>query len=634
MQSIIIGTAGHIDHGKTLLVEALTGTNADRLKEEQKRGITIDLGFAFLSDDIAIIDVPGHERFVKNMVAGAATVDFALLVVAADDGVMPQTREHFDILRLLGIEDGVTAITKCDLVDDDWLDLVTEDVRGMVSGSFLEERPIVRVDSKSGRGIEEVRTALIELARRQRRRSPGSIFRLPVDRVFTIKGFGTVVTGSALSGKVAIEDRLEILPRGLEVRVRGIESQGRKAPDASAGMRVSLNLSGVSVDDVSRGDVVSTPGLLKPTSLIDARCRILENSPIALEQRQRIRLHIGTKEAMARVVVIDRQRIDPGDEGLVQLRLEEQTVVQRLDRYVIRRYSPQVTIGGGQVLDANPQKHRKRLFKAVAKALDVLGGSGGEQLVAQMLEKEKVLAFEEIVTRSGLSADEIEAAVHSLCSDGQIIEIDSRGAKSYAARSALAAFEQEIGKALGDFHARNPLRVGAKPSEILSKIKAGLPEFALKRFLDLAVENLIVDSLGGDLIALNGFEINFTKKQRSAVGEIEKSLLHGRFQPPDLSAVARERGIAEKEARQLVQVLVDREKAINLEGKIYFHTDTVEEGVQKLIAAFKSKSELTMSEIRVLLDTTRKYALPLLNHYDNKGYTVRKGDIRVAGPKL
>ncbi len=634
MQPVIIGTAGHIDHGKTALVKALTGTNTDRLKEEQERGITIELGYAFLTDNIAFIDVPGHERFIKNMVAGVATVDFALLVVAADDGVMPQTHEHFDILQLLGIEDGVVAITKCDLAEDDWMDLVEEDIKGMVRGSFLEGKPIVRVDSLSGSGVEEMRETLIQLAARKREQASGSIFRLPIDRVFSVKGFGTVVTGSALSGSVAVEDRLELLPKGTSVRVRGMESQGKQVQVATRGMRAALNLSQVSVEDIARGDLLATPSRLRPTFMLDAECRILETSPVPLTQRQRIRLHLGTKEVMARSVILDQEKIEPGQEGLVQFRLEEPTATQRLDRYVIRRYSPQITIGGGRILDANPQKHRKRHEQEVVTSLKQLGEAKIEQLVKRLLVKEQVLNVEDLVTMSGLSAEQVEEVVGELGMEGEVIELEAKGAVYLCHNSVFLEFKEQLTAKLEGFHKKNRLRPGAKRGEILKSIKSDLPEFLAKHFLEVCFASAVIKSPGSDLLAVHGFDVVLTKKEQAALGEMETAIENGLFKPPDLVVLAQDQSLDEKTARTLLQVLVDQGTAVLLDKKLYFHSAVVSQGAIKLKETFATTPELTMSGFRTLVDTSRKYALPLLNYYDSLGYTIRKGDVRVPGPQL
>ncbi|MDD5309637.1 MAG: selenocysteine-specific translation elongation factor [Deltaproteobacteria bacterium] len=634
MRPVIIGTAGHIDHGKTSLVKALTGTNTDRLKEEQERGITIDIGFAFLTDDIAFIDVPGHERFIKNMVAGVATVDFVCLVVAADDGIMPQTREHFDIVRLLGVEDGLVAVTKIDMADPEWVDMVEADVRDFVRGSFLEGRPIVRVDSLSGRGIDGLKAEILALAGRKKEAPQGPIFRLPVDRVFSVKGFGTVVTGSALSGVVAVEDRLEVLPRGAVVRVRGIESQGQKAESASAGMRVALNLPQIAVDEVERGDVIATPGRLRPTFMLDAEVHVLERSPSSLKQRQRVRVHVGTKEVMGRVVILGRDRIEPGEDGLVQLRLEERTVASRLDRFVLRRYSPPLTIAGGRVLDANPAKHRKRHSEAVVGALRSFGGTGEEDLVLKILEKTRIATFEELLTGTGMPASLLDDLIGRLTTDDLVVEFEAKGARRLCRRVLYDDFAQALGTALGEFHARNPLKAGAKRGEILARAAKDLPDFLARHFLEMALAGGQAKSLAGDLLALHDFEVRLDRRQRLQLDVMEDELRRGAFEPPDLAALASAHAMDEKAARQLLQVLVDSGKALNLDGKIYFHSVIVAEGVARLKTAFAERSELTMSDFRLAVGTTRKYAVPLLNHYDGQGYTVRRGDVRVPGPRL
>lgn len=634
MQPVIIGTAGHIDHGKTALVKALTGTDTDRLKEERERGITIELGYAFLTDAIAFIDVPGHERFIKNMVAGAATVDFAVLVVAADDGIMPQTREHFDILRLLGVTDGLVAITKCDLADSEWIDLVEEDIRGMVEGTFLEGRPAVRVDSLSGRGIDELTSAITALAGKKRDAAPGSIFRLPIDRVFSVKGFGTVVTGSALSGTVYLDDRLELLPHRRAVRVRGIESHGEAAEQARAGMRVALNLAQIAVDEIARGDVIATPDRLRPTFMLDVELHLLEASPVPLEQRQRIRLHVGTQEVMARAVILDRDHIDPGETGLVQLRLEAMTAVQRLDRFVIRRYSPQTTMGGGRILDANPKKHRKRHEDQILDSLEQLRDDRAGRLILSILKKERFLTFDELVAQSGLDAAIVDDEIGAACVDGRVQELTAKGKRHICSQSLFSAFQENVEDSLREFHDKHPLRPGAKRGEILNPFKGQLPDFLQKHFTDLLLSLSVIKTAGEDIIALETFEIALTKRQRRALEQIETGLQEGGFHPPGPSDLTEVVDLDEKGIRQLLQLLVETGKAVNMDGKIYFHFDTVAKGIELLRETFEKRETLSISEFRELMDTTRKFALPLLNHYDNTGVTVRREDVRVKGPKI
>jgi selenocysteine-specific elongation factor len=632
MQPVIIGTAGHIDHGKTALVKALTGTDTDRLKEEKERGITIELGYAFLSDRIAFIDVPGHERFIKNMVAGASTVDFALLVVAADDGVMPQTREHLDILELLGVPKGVIAVTKCDLADPEWVDLVEEDLRALVAGTFLEGGPVLRVDSLSGRGIPELKDALSLLAEEKSPPGSSALFRLPVDRVFTVKGFGTVVTGSALSGVVSIDDRLTLLPKGTEVRVRGIESQGERRTSAAAGMRVALNLPQISVEEIARGDVLATPNQLRPTFMLDVECRMLKTSPTPLEQRQRVRVHIGTKEVMARAVILEAERIDPGETGFVQLRLEAMTAQQRLDRFVIRRYSPQITIGGGRILDANPRKHRKRHGREVVGTLTQLADDRVVHTVETLLKKEQVLTRDELAARSGLSPEQVEEVVDLLNAKGTLMELEAKGQSYLCAGALFADFTEKVTGVLHDYHQKHPLRAGMKRSEVLGRFKKAMPDFLLKHFAALALTEGVLASPGNDVLALGDFEVVLSTSQRQTLERLNGDLEAAGFQPPEVGELSpRERA---SEARQILELMVDRGDVVLLEGKLPFHREVIARGVSLLSSAFAAHDTLTMSDFRKLLDTTRKYAVPLLNYYDNQGYTTRRGDVRVKGPRL
>ncbi|RMG48984.1 MAG: selenocysteine-specific translation elongation factor, partial [Acidobacteria bacterium] len=357
MKHIIVGTAGHIDHGKTELVKALTGIDADRLKEEKERGITIDIGFAFLTmgdTRFGFVDVPGHERFVKNMLAGVHGIDLVLLVVAADESIMPQTREHFDICRLLRVKSGLIAITKVDLVDEELLQLVEEEVRDFVRGSFLDGAPIIRVSARTGVGLEELKAALVNLGERIQERQSNAVPRLPIDRVFTKRGFGTVVTGTLVSGTLREGESVEILPRQMGATIRGLQVHNKPVEVAHAGERTAVNLQGVGVEDLQRGDVLVPPRRFRPTSMLDARLELLPTAPQPIENRTRVRFHIGTAEIMARVILLDRESLRPGDAALVQFRLERPTFAVAGDRFIIRRYSPQTTVGGGVILDPLP----------------------------------------------------------------------------------------------------------------------------------------------------------------------------------------------------------------------------------------------------------------------------------------
>ena len=363
MKQVVMGTAGHIDHGKTQLIKTLTGIDTDRLKEEKERGITIDLGFAHLTyedgTEVGVIDVPGHERFVRNMLAGVGGIDLVMLVIAADEGVMPQTREHLAICQLLRVKEGLVALTKADLVDEDWLELVSEDTREFLKGTFLEGKPIVPVSAKTGQGIDELKRVLQALVARVPPKQLEGKFRLPVDRVFTIRGFGTVVTGTLFSGTIRVEDRIEIYPKGIEAKIRGLQVHNASVPEAVAGQRTAINLQGIDKVELERGDVLGHPGEFAPTFMLDAVLQHLSDAPRPLRHRARVRLHVGTSEIMGRVILLDRDELAPGEEAYVQLRLEEPAIVLPRDRFVIRSYSPVQTIGGGMLLDAQPAKHRR-----------------------------------------------------------------------------------------------------------------------------------------------------------------------------------------------------------------------------------------------------------------------------------
>src|SRR5437764_377940 len=407
MAHFIVGTAGHIDHGKTALVKALTGIDADRLKEEKERGITIDIGFAHLALDsnttVGFIDVPGHERFIKNMLAGVGGIDLVMLVIAADESVMPQTREHLDICSLLHIQQGFTVLTKIDNVDPDMADLVEMEVREFLKGSFLEPSPILRVSSYTGQGIPQLIETLREFVGKARPKDASDIFRLPVDRCFTMKGFGTVVTGTLIAGKVAKEQEIEILPTERKARVRGIQVHGRAANEALAGQRTALNLQGIEVSQIQRGMVLTIPGLFKPTSMFDCHLELLRSAPNAIETRKRIRFHIGTAELMGYVVLLGQDRLEPGGSAFVQIRLEEPTFALPGDRFIIRQYSPMLTIGGGEILDAALEKHR-RTDQTVIDTLRIFkDGSVDDQLMAVIDEAGlKTIEIHALSARRGL----------------------------------------------------------------------------------------------------------------------------------------------------------------------------------------------------------------------------------------
>ncbi len=484
MKHLILGTAGHIDHGKTSLVKALTGTNTDRLKEEKERGITIELGFAHLElpGDIqfGIVDVPGHERFVRAMVAGVGGMDLVMLVIAADEGVMPQTREHLEICQLLGVKQGLVALTKCDMVDEEWLQLVVEEVRDYLAGSFLEEAAIIPVSSKTAHGVDKLRSALGQLANEVQEKSVDGSFRLPVDRVFTVPGFGTVVTGTLLSGEIATGDEVEILPSALASRVRSVQSHGRKTQRGSAGQRLAVNIQGIDHNDMSRGDVVVPRGVFRATRTVDARIDYLSSAPRDLKHRATLRLHSATYEVSAQVILLDRDTLAPGESAFVQLRLKSPVLLLPGDYFIVRSYSPQITVGGGTVIDPAPPRRRRRSAQALELLHALDEGEDADKLL--LLTQESLLSgltLEELVIRSGLSEKRIEAPLAGLLSQGLIVQV-VRKPRIFLAKEAFESLKSLLVAGLEDYVQENPLKEGIGKEEL----KACIPKRSDIRFFD------------------------------------------------------------------------------------------------------------------------------------------------------
>ncbi|MFQ5791451.1 MAG: selenocysteine-specific translation elongation factor, partial [Acidobacteriota bacterium] len=496
VKHVIVGTAGHIDHGKSALVRALTGTDPDRLKEEKERGITIDLGFAFLSEPsgeaslhLGFVDVPGHERFVKNMLAGVGGIDLVMLVVAADESVMPQTREHFDICRLLQIKKGLIAITKVDLVEGDLRELATMEVRELVAGSFLDGAPIVSVSAKTGEGLDELRRALLEVARKAPPRPAGGLFRLPVDRVFSMKGFGTVVTGTLVSGSVGLEEEVEVLPRGLTPRVRGLQVHGRAVERASAGQRTAVNLQGVEVSDILRGDTLACPGTLSPSLMLDAELEVLRPSPIPIKDLTRVHLHLGTAGVVARARVLGGRRAIPaGARGLVQLRLESPVVAVPGDRFIIRRYSPLETLGGGVVLDAAPVKHAVSSRDVVEKLHSLRSGDPVEAAGVFVAEAgAQGITEAALARRLGMDKKERDRVLAALVNRGRALQVSSRPLRLMAP-DAAEAMSRCLMDELKRFQKAHPLHDGMPKGELREKVSGASPaevfECILARLVD------------------------------------------------------------------------------------------------------------------------------------------------------
>jgi selenocysteine-specific elongation factor len=663
MKHIIVGTAGHIDHGKTALVKALTGIDADRLKEEKQRGITIDIGFADLAIGdfrFGFVDVPGHERFVKNMLAGAHGLDLVMLVVAADESVMPQTREHFDICRLLHVKSGLVALTKSDMVDNELLELAHAEVEDFVSGSFLERAPIIAVSSRTGSGIDALKQALTDLAARVQSKTTSAVPRLPVDRAFSIKGFGTVVTGTLIAGEITVGDELEVLPSGVRARVRNVQVHGHDTERALAGQRTAINLQGLNVDQVERGSLLAPAGRLRATSMIDARLELLKSSARPLMQRARVRLHYGTAEVMARVVILrgsgllvqgsglepknrnpepgtqnpeprtlnpERGSIPPGGSAIVQLRLEEPMTALPGDRFIIRSYSPQMTIGGGVIIDALPEKHRLRDYPAHAWLERLEGADPGER-VAVFVEMAGAQGASEtdIAARTGATDEQIAATTRELIRTGRLLEVSAAPLVLISAESyrALAASVTEL---LAEHHRREPLSLGLSREEVRDRIFGQVrPEIFRAVVARLVEEGKVTAER--DALKLAAHRPALTDSDEAAKKALEAAFKAAGLQAGTLEETAAATGTKIELARKLYTLLAAERRLVRI-GDFVFHIDSIDDLKSRVRARKAANPRIDVAVFKEISGgLTRKYAIPLLEYLDRERITRRIGNER------
>ncbi|MBK6315631.1 MAG: selenocysteine-specific translation elongation factor [Blastocatellia bacterium] len=630
MKHVIVGTAGHIDHGKTSLVRALTGIDADRLKEEKQRGITIDIGFAnLLLDDIEIgfVDVPGHERFVKNMLAGAHGIDLVVLVIAADEAVMPQTREHFDICRLLGVRAGVIALTKSDLVDAELLGLARAEVEDFVAGSFLDGAPIVPVSSTTGAGLDELRTVLHDLSQRVPDRASDRPFRLPIDRAFTIRGFGTVLTGTLISGEVAVGDALEVLPAGLKVKVRGLQVHGVTTERATTGQRTAVNLQGVELDDVERGQVLAPVGRFRSTSMLDVKVRVLEGASRPLEHRARVRFHHGTVEAIARVVLLGRDAIEPGGEALAQIRLETPVLALPGDRFILRSYSPQTTIGGGVILDAAAVKHRQSDTDAAAW-LERLEAGDARERVAQWLVKAGVraLSLPELVAVSGLTDDEAMSHTSALVASGRLRAVGDAPLR-FVDADVASKFEAATLESVKAFHKREPIAPGLPLEELRSSLFALSPIEVFRAVTTGLVESgkLVRDR---DVVRLASRAGSMSAQDEAEKASFETLVREAGLEALSHAEIAAKTGLVEAKAKKFADLLVREGRVVRL-GDLLFHVESLDNLKSKVRDRRSVDPRLDIAAFRDLSGgLSRKYSIPLLEWLDRERVTRRVGDGR------
>ncbi len=636
MRSIVIGTAGHIDHGKSALVRALTGTDPDRLKEEQARGITIDLGFAHLETggvNLAFVDVPGHERFVKNMLAGAGGVDIALLVVAADESVMPQTREHFEICRLLQIPAGVVALTKSDLADGDTIELSRMEVRELTAGSFLERAPVVVVSSKTGTGLDELRHALVEVSSGVRARDRDGQIRLPIDRVFSIKGFGTVVTGTLVAGTIHEDSELVVLPRERIVKVRGLQVHGQRERAADPGHRVAVNLGGVEVGDLSRGDTLCAPGTFEPTRRIDAVMELVAGSR-PLRHGSRVRFHQGTTELLGRVAVAAQRsdgapaaEVPPGGSAYVRIRLERPAVLTRGDRFIVRAYSPSITIGGGHVLDPHPPRAGIRTTLALGRyrRLDAGDGDVGIDSAVLTFVAERGgagLPASALLSRAGLSRPTADATIARLVHQGKAALV----ADLLVAPDVLVSLSGQLLAALKVHHASQPLSEGLPREEARERLFGRASPHVFEHVLSrLADEGRVVVR---DRLALAGHQVSLSAEESQARDAIERIFKDAGLAPPDSAAVQSGAHVSAAVMDRIAALLVRQKTLVKLDT-LLFHADALS-GLKADVRGLERNARVDVAAFKERYGITRKYAIPLLEYLDRERLTRRVGDSRVV----
>jgi selenocysteine-specific elongation factor len=631
MKQVVMGTAGHIDHGKTQLVKTLTGIDTDRLKEEKERGITIDLGFAHLmyedGTEVGVIDVPGHERFVRNMLAGVGGIDLVMLVIAADEGVMPQTREHLAICQLLRVKEGLVALTKADLVDEDWLELVSEDTREFLKGTFLEGKPIVPVSAKTGQGIDELKRVLQALVARVPPKQLEGKFRLPVDRVFTIRGFGTVVTGTLFSGTIRVEDRIEIYPKGIEAKIRGLQVHNAGVPEAVAGQRTAINLQGIDKVELERGDVLGHPGEFAPTFMLDAVLQHLSDAPRPLRHRARVRLHVGTSEIMGRVILLDRDELAPGEEAYVQLRLEEPAIVLPRDRFVIRSYSPVQTIGGGILLDAQASKHR-RGEAGLAAHFRLLAEGSPEEIFSHHLRQatHQGLRLSEFLPRTELSESRLRQVATTLQRAGRLRAVNADMAW-YLHAEALDSLTRELRRYLETFHRQNPLKPNIASEELRAKVRGLGERVCLMALEELRQQGVVV--VERDRVRLATHQVALDDTRERILNELEAEFLAAGYQPPRVEDLFAKLNIGKGHDKALLQVLLDQGRAVRLKENVVFHRANLAKAETLLVQYLRDHREITPIEFKDLLGISRKYAIPMLEYFDSQKITIRVGDKRI-----
>ena len=631
MKQIILGTAGHIDHGKTSLIKAVTGVNTDRLKEEQARGITIELGFASLDlpggQHLGVVDVPGHEKFVKNMVAGASGIDVVAMVIAADEGVMPQTREHLEICTLLGVKYGFVVLTKIDMVDEEWLELVTEDVMEFAQGTFLEGSPVVPVSSVTGQGIPEFIRTLDEYCSKVPSRTSSGLFRLPVDRVFTMKGFGTVITGTLISGSVSVGESIKIYPSEIASKVRGVQVHNQSVNTAEAGMRTAVNFQGLEKSIINRGDVLSVPGALIPSYMVDVSIQYLKSNKRAAKNRERVRFHAGTSEIFGLLILLDRETLEPGESTVAQIRLDYPVSLVKDDRYVLRSYSPVRTIGGGAILNPVPPKH-KRNRPEVVKNLEQLVDASPEDAVAIHVRESGFpgVSFSALRVMTNTAEKQLDNILQQFLSKREIVVVDKE-ARIYIHRESIEALKEQSLGFLSRYHETYPLKNGMPGEELKSK----LPQVVGPKLYTLLLNSMIKEGeivREEDTVRLAGHEVSLREDQTEVRGKLTEIFKKSGLTPPNFKDLPGLLDVSASTVKDVLMLMVKEGEIVKVSEELYFDAKTMADLKTQLVDYLRENGEISTPEFKNMTGASRKYVIPLIEHFDSKNVTIRIGDIR------
>jgi selenocysteine-specific elongation factor len=631
LKQIILGTAGHIDHGKTSLIKAVTGINTDRLKEEQLRGITIELGFASLElpsgQRLGIVDVPGHERFVKNMVAGATGIDLVALVIAADEGIMPQTREHMEICSLLDIKFGMVVLTKVDMVDEEWLELVREEVREFVKNTFLENSPVIAVSSTTGQGLPDFIRSLDDICTQIPDRRNAGLFRLPVDRVFTMKGFGTVITGTLIAGKVSVGDPVMLYPSQITSKVRGVQVHGASVPAATAGMRTAINFQGLDRTQVNRGDMVAMPDSLRSSHMVDVTLHYLPGNPKKMKNRTRVRFHSGTSEIMGIVVLLDRQELAPGDTAVVQIRLETPVTLIRDDRYVLRSYSPVRTIGGGRIINPIPGKHKPNK-KEVLEYLSLLTEDDPERILQAQVQAAgyEGRTYADLRVMVNLPDKLLEQTLQALLSRKALIQTD-RENRIFIHQKTFSAIQQEVQNCLTTYHAKHPLKPGIPREELKSRLPADIDGKTFLIVLQQQAKAGVI-AIEEDTVRLADHKVALAADQQDLRNRILSALETAGLSPPYFKELCQSLNVAAQQGKEVLDVLIGNGRVVKVKEDLYYDRQTLENLKQKLVDFLLANEEITTPQFKDMAGASRKFVIPLIEYFDSTQLTLRVGDTR------